>query len=451
MLTRDDLHPYQVRAVQYIKDHRQCGLFLGMGLGKTASTLTAIADLMYHDFELRSVLVIAPLRVARDTWANEVESWAHLQGLTVSVAVGTAAERRRALEAKADIYTINRDNVTWLCDNYPWTYDMCVIDELSSFKSPSSKRFKSLRKKIPATTRVVGLTGTPAPNSLMDLWSQIYLLDKGERLGKTLTRYRMRWFRPGKGKGYVVYEWIALPYALEQITEAISDITMSMTRDDSKDLPPVHYIDLPVSLPDSVMEDYTKYKREMILELPEGTLTADSAGVLANKLRQYANGAVYVDSDHYREIHTAKIDALLELVEFADGPVLVAYEYKHDKERILKTLQGTKGVAVLDSAESMRAWMAGNLRVGIGHPASIGHGLNLQSGGHTIIWYSLTWSLELYQQYNARLHRQGQTDQVQIYHLIAKGTIDERILRVLGGKEHTQSAVLEAVREELSL
>ena len=422
-----------------------------MGLGKTASTLTAIADLMYYDFEIRKVLVIAPLRVARDTWADEVQKWAHLQGLTVSVAVGTATERKRALEAKADIYTINRDNVTWLCDNLPWTYDMCVIDELSSFKSPTSKRFRALRRKLPAKVRVVGLTGTPAPNSLMDLWSQIFLLDKGERLGKTLTNYRQRWFRPGRSKGYVVYEWIPRPNALEEITSAVSDIAMSMTRDESKDLPAVHYIDLPVSLTDSVMEDYKRYKREMILELPEGTLTADSAGVLAGKLRQFASGAVYVDSDHYRTIHTAKIDALLELIEFADSPVLIAYEYKHDKERILGALQGTDGVAVLDTAESMHLWQAGKLRVGIGHPASIGHGLNLQSGGHTIIWYSLTWSLELYQQYNARLHRQGQKEQVQIYHLVAKGTIDERILQVLAGKYRTQNAVIQAVKDELEL
>lgn len=451
MLSRGDLHTYQRRAVSFVTDHPRCALFLGMGLGKTVSTLTAVADLMYYYFTVRRVLVIAPLRVARDTWADEVDKWEHLSGLTISVAVGTAKERRAALERNADVYVINRENVVWLINNYKWQYDMVVIDELSSFKAASSKRFKALRKVIPSSSRVVGLTGTPAPNSLMDLWSQMYLIDTGERLGRTLTAYRGRWFRPGKSKGYVVYEWIPRQYAGDQITSAISDIAMSMSSEELKGLPDVNYITIPVRLSDDVMDKYRELKQDMITSLPEGTLTASSAVVLSGRLKQFTGGAVYHEDDNtrYYTVHDDKLEALKELIEFADSPVLVAYEYRHERERILQALKDVKGVEVLDTADSLKRWKSGEIAVGLGHPASLGHGLNLQSGGHIIVWYGLTWSLELYQQYNARLHRQGQTEQVQIYHLVAKGTIDERILKVLESKDNTQQSVLNAVREEL--
>ena len=435
------LHDYQKYAVRFIEEHPIAALFLDMGLGKTITTLTAIHNLMFNLFAVRKVLIIAPLRVARDTWSAEIEKWEHLKPLQYSVVVGTVEERLAALKKPADLYIINRENIDWLVNNTKFDYDMVVIDELSSFKSHQSKRFKALMKVRPNVERIVGLTGTPASNGLMDLWAEFRLLDMGQRLGRFIGQYRNEYFKPDKQNGYLVYSYKPLPDAERQIYEKISDI-----------MPKLLFNEYPVQLSDTEQETYKRFKSELILEMQDTEITAANAASLSNKLSQLANGAVYDDTGAVIPIHSRKLDALEDLIEAANGkPVLVAYWFKHDLERIQERLRKLNvSYQEIQSSDSIRNWNAERLQVGLIHPASAGHGLNLQAGGSHLIWFGLTWSLELYQQTNARLWRQGQqSETVVIQHLITKGTIDERILKALTRKEQTQTALMQAVKAEL--
>lgn len=449
MLTKSDLHQYQVKAVNHIIANRGCALFLDMGLGKTVSTLTAIEILLTNN-RISKPLIIAPKRVAESTWTDELQKWQHLCGLTASKILGTVKQRKAALNAKADIYIINRDNVTWLVDQCrkDWPFDMVVIDELSSFKTPRSKRFKSLKSILGQVGRVVGLTGTPSPNGYMDLWSQIYLLDRGERLEKTVTAYRNIYFTPGRSNGHIVYEYRIRPYAEEIINRRIADICLSMQAKDYLQLPEAVYNVIRVYLPDDLLKRYKAFEREKIMELGDAPVTATNAGVLVGQLRQFASGAMYDDvgSSIYTEIHDYKIEALKEIAESAESlqsPILVGYEFKHDYERIKKSIpQFTK----IDTPADIRKWNAREIPVAGGHPASMGHGLNLQKGGNQIVWFTLPWSLELYQQFNARLYRQGQDKPVIINHLICAGTVDERVFESLQSKEVTQQTIIDTIK-----
>jgi SNF2 family DNA or RNA helicase len=408
-------------------------------------TLTAVQDLL-ADFAVSRVLVIAPKRVAEDTWSRESEKWDHLQGLRVSLVLGSPVQRIRALEAEADVYVIGRDNVVWLVEFYgrSWPFDMVVIDELSSFKNPQAKRFKALRKVMPRVPRVVGLTGTPSPNGLMDLWAEMYLLDRGERLGRTLGAYREQYFRPGAVNGYVVYRWIPVRGAAEEIEAKLSDLCVSMSAADYLTLP--ERIDnlIPVQLGEEALAAYRALEREQILELGEDTITALNAAAVMGKLLQLANGSVYTQNGTYRRIHEKKLEALKEIIEATSEPVLVFYSYRHDLETILA---GIPEAAELNGPEDIAAWNRGEIPVLAVHPASVGYGLNLQEGGRVIVWYGLTWSLELYQQANARLYRQGQERPVIIHHLIAEGTVDEQVMRALQAKDTGQAALLAALKE----
>ena len=426
-------HEYQRYAAEYIITHPVTALLLDIGLGKTVTTLTAVNELMYDYFEISKVLVIAPLRVARDTWPAEIQKWEHLQNLTYSVAVGTEAERLRALKAKADIYIINRENVQWLIEEsgVVFNYDMLIIDELSSFKNHDTKRFKSLMKMRPKVRRVVGLTGTPSSNGLMDLWAEFRLLDMGQRLGRFIGKYRNDYFLPDKYKGNIVYSYRPLPDAEQRIYDKISDITISMKSTDHLKMPELIISEYPVKLSEEERQHYEELKEELVLELPDGDVTASNAGSLSNKLSQMANGAIYSDDRDVLPIHDRKLDALEDIIEAANGkPVLVAYWFKHDLARIQERLNKLHiPFATMDKAASISRWQRGALPVGLIHPASAGHGLNLQSGGSTLIWFGLTWSLELYQQTNARLWRQGQQSKtVIIQHIITTGTIDRKIM-----------------------
>ena len=446
------LHDYQKYAVRFIEEHPIAALFLDMGLGKTITTLTAIHNLMFNLFAVRKVLIIAPLRVARDTWSAEIEKWEHLKPLQYSVVVGTVEERLAALKKPADLYIINRENIDWLVNNTKFDYDMVVIDELSSFKSHQSKRFKALMKVRPKVKRIVGLTGTPASNGLMDLWAEFRLLDMGQRLGRFIGQYRTAYFQPDKRNGMVVYSYKPLPQAEKQIYDKISDITISMKAIDYLQMPELLLTEVPVRLSKQERERYKQLKQELVLDLPDGEITAANAASLSNKLSQLANGAVYDDTGAVIPIHDRKLDALEDLIEAANGkPVLVAYWFKHDLERIQERLRKLNvSYQEIQSSDSIRNWNAERLQVGLIHPASAGHGLNLQAGGSHLIWFGLTWSLELYQQTNARLWRQGQqSETVVIQHLITKGTIDERILKALTRKEQTQTALMQAVKAEL--
>ena len=439
-----ELHDYQKYAVRFIEEHPIAALFLDMGLGKTITTLTAIHNLMFDLFVVRRALIIAPLRVARDTCSAQIEKWVHLKPLRYSVVVGTVEERLSALKAPADIYIINRENIDWLVSNTKFDYDMVVIDELSSFKSHQSKRFKAFMK--------VGLTGTPASNGLMDLWAEFRLLDMGQRLGKFIGQYRNAYFKPDKQNGYLVYSYKPLPDAEQQIYEKIADITVSMKAVDHLHMPELLSNEYPVQLSDMEQETYKRFKSELILEMQDTEITAANAASLSNKLSQLANGAVYDDTGAVIPIHSRKLDALEDLIEAANGkPVLVAYWFKHDRTRIAERLQRLQvSYQEIQSSDSIRNWNAGRLQVGLLHPAAAGHGLNLQAGGSHLIWFGLTWSLELYQQTNARLWRQGQqSETVVIQHLITKDTIDERILKALTQKEQTQTALMTAVRAEI--
>lgn len=449
-------HDYQAYAIEYIETHPVASVFLDMGLGKTSITLTAIYNLLFDSFQVHKVLVIAPLRVARDTWTAEVEKWDHLHGLICSVAVGTEGQRRAALLRQADIYIINRENVTWLVEEsgIPFKFDMIVIDELSSFKNHSAKRFRSLLKVRPKVSRIVGLTGTPASNGLMDLWAEFRILDLGQRLGRFITNYRTDYFVPDKRNGQVIYSYKPLPHAEDAIYRQISDITISMRSTDHLLMPELINAEYPVQLSDGELSHYERLKRDLVLNLPEGEVTAANAASLSGKLSQMANGAIYDDSGDVQLIHERKLDALEDLIEAANGkPILVAYWFKHDLARISERLKCRRiPFSRLDDASSIRRWNTGEIPVALIHPASAGHGLNLQSGGSTLVWFGLTWSLELYQQTVARLWRQGQSSNtVVVQHIITKGTIDERILKALSLKDQTQAALIDAVKADLKI
>ncbi|MGD6776299.1 SNF2-related protein [Sutcliffiella horikoshii] len=445
-------YQYQAYATQWIIDRKKSALFLEMGMGKSVSTLTAILELLYDYFDVAKVLVIAPLRVASTTWEEEVEKWDHLKDLRISKVLGSEKQRVAALYKKADVYIINRENVTWLVDWFDsdWPFDMVVIDELSSFKSSKAQRFKSLKKVRPFIKRLVGLTGTPAPNGLIDLWPQIYLLDGGERLGKTVTGYREKYFLPDKRNQMIVYTWKLKEDAEDAIYEKLSDICVSMKAKDYLELPQRMDNVIPVELPKKAKEQYDRLEKELILSIEEADVLAGSAAVLANKLLQVANGAVYDEYGEVKPIHDEKLKALDELMEAASGkPVLVFYGYQHDKERLLHHLKKLKP-RLLQSDQDIKDWNQGKVQVLLAHPASAGHGLNLQTGGNIIIWFGLTWSLELYQQANARLWRQGQKQTVVIHHIIAKDTIDERVMKALENKDVSQAALIEAVKARMN-
>lgn len=407
---------------------------------------------MFDMFEVRKVLIIGPLRVARDTWPSEIEKWEHLRHLRYSVAVGSAEERVTALQADADIYIINRENVDWLVSNRIFDFDMIVIDELSSFKNHQSKRFKALMKVRPKVKRIVGLTGTPASNGLMDLFAEFRLLDMGERLGRFIGQYRNEYFKPDKQNGYIVYSYKPLPDAEERIYEKISDITVSMKAVDHLKMPKLISNEYSVKMSESEKEKYKELKEELILEVQDTEITAANAAALSNKLCQMSNGAIYDDDGEIIPIHNRKLDALEDIIESANGkPVLVAYWFKHDRTRIAERLHKL-GIVYqgIKSAESIKKWNSGKLQAALIHPASAGHGLNLQSGGNFLVWFGLTWSLELYQQTNARLWRQGQqSETVVIQHIVTKGTVDEKILKALKEKDETQTALMTAVKAEL--
>ncbi|ADL53656.1 DEAD/DEAH box helicase [Clostridium cellulovorans] len=448
-------HAYQEYAIEFIKKNPIAAILLDMGMGKSSITLTAIMELMYDSFEVSKVLIIAPLRVAKHTWSGEIEKWEHLKGLRYSIVVGTVAQRKKALQKDADIYIINRENVPWLIEQsgQPFDYDMVVIDELSSFKNWQSKRFRSLMKVRPMVKRMVGLTGTPSSNGMMDLFAEYKVLDMGARLGRFIGQYRLNYFKPDRVNGPIVYSYKLLPGAEQQIYEKIDDITISMKATDYLEMPSLLSTEYPVYLSASELDTYEEMKKDLVLSLPGGEITASNAASLSGKLSQMANGAVYTDDKSYIEFHDKKLDALEDIIEAANGqPLMVAYWYKHDLIRIEERLKSL-GVQYqrLDSDASIEKWNRGELPVALVHPASAGHGLNLQSGGSTLVWFGITWSLELYQQTNARLYRQGQTAScVKIIHLISKGTIDERIVKALSDKDNTQAALIDAVKADLN-
>lgn len=447
-------HDYQRYAIEYIEKHPISAVLLDMGLGKTSITLTAIASLLFDSFEVHKVLVIAPLRVARDTWSAELQKWDHLSHLTYSVAVGSEAERKAALTRKADIYIINRENVQWLVENFTFDFDMVVIDELSSFKNHQSKRFRSLMQVRPFVKRVIGLTGTPAGNGLMDLWAEFKVIDKGKRLGRFITHYRQEFFLPDRMNGQVVYSYRPKPDAEKEIYSRISDITISMKSTDHLKMPELIQSEYTVFLSPDEQEAYDEMKKKFVLDLPDKEITAANAAALSGKLCQMANGAIYDDGGDVNIIHSRKLDALEDIIESANGkPLLVAYWYQHDLERIMERLHERHiPFSKLDKADSMRRWNNGEIPVALIHPASAGHGLNLQAGGSTLVWFGLTWSLELYSQTIARLWRQGQTaETVVVQHIVAAGTIDEQILQALKAKDKTQSALINAVKANLKI
>ena len=446
-------HNYQQYAIDFIEKHDISAVLLDMGMGKTAITLMAVEYLMYEQFEIYKVLVVCPLRVTR-TWKDEIEKWEQLSGTRYSIVTGTAAQRKKALEADADIYIINRENVPWLIEKSgcPFMFDMVVIDELSSFKNHQTARHKALMRVRPKVRRIVGLTGTPASQGLMDLFAEFKLLDMGQRLGRFIGQYRLNYFKPDKVNGPIVYSYKLLPGAEEQIYDKISDITISMKAVDHLEMPELISTEYPVYLDEKEMEKYESLKKDLILSTTEHEVTAASAASLVNKLSQMANGAVYTDDTETVTFHDRKLDALEDIIEAANGkPLLVAYWFKHDYTRIVQRLEKL-GVSYMkiDSNESITKWNNREIPVALIHPASAGHGLNLQKGGNTMVWFGLTWSLELYQQCVCRLYRQGQTeDTVTIIHLIAQGTVDEKIMKALSMKDTTQAALIDAVKAEI--
>lgn len=440
-------HDYQMEAKERLLDNDHYGLFLDMGLGKTIITETAVQELI-EDFAVSKVLIIAPKTVAESTWQDEAMKWDHLS-LTFSTVMGTAAQRAAALRKKADCYVINRENVVWLCEHYKFRlpFDMVVIDESSSFKNHQAKRFRALKKCITGFKRVVILTGTPAPNTLMDIWSQLYLLDQGASLGKTISCYREKYFKPGQTNGYVVYNYRLKPGADEEIYRAIEPSVMSLKAADYIKLPERMDNVVHVDLPPGAMKKYKQMRQDYCLSLDADDITATSAAALSNKLLQMANGCVYDDDGGVIEIHEAKLDKLAEIIEMNEGqPVLVFYAYRHDLAKLKKKFANAK---ILSCSQDMKDWNDGKTELLLAHPASTAYGLNLQAGGHIIVWYGLTWSLELYQQANARLYRQGQNRPVIIHHLVAKGTMDEQVMDALQKKTAGQDALLEAVKAEI--
>lgn len=452
-----DLHDYQLTSIGHILDNTHCALFLEMGLGKTVSTLTAVNKLMFEELDIDSVLVVAPKRVAESVWEAEIDKWEHLSHLKVAKIIGSDKQRRKALSEKAHIYTIGRDNIAWLCGQYGGSmlpFDMLVIDELSSFKNPKSVRFKALRGVQPSFKRVVGLTGTPAPNGLIDLWSQVYLLDRGKRLGKFISHYREDYFKPGKRNGAVVYSYDLVSDGEQRIHEKIGDICMSMKSQDYLKLPGRINNLIDIKFPPDIQKKYDAFEREQVLSLfpdiEEGKeISAVNAAALSNKLLQFANGAVYDENKKFHVVHDLKIEAAKELIEDANGkPVLIAWTYRHDMER-LKVALKKYNPRELKVDKDIKDWNEGKIQVMMMHPASGGHGLNLQAGGHIIIWFGQTWSLELEQQFNARLDRQGQEDVVIINKLVACKTIDQDVIRAQDRKSAKQDGLMEAVKAKI--
>lgn len=443
-------YPHQAAGIEWIIEHPAAGLLWGMGAGKTVTTLTAVDRLLYDYLEDGPVLIIAPKRVAETTWSKEAAKWDHLRHLRVSRVMGTAKQREAALAAAADLYVINRENVVWLIEHLAprWPFPIVVIDELSSFKSAQAKRWKALRRVRGRIRRIIGLTGTPRPNGLEDLWPELYLLDQGQRLGRTLTAFRQAYLIPDRMNGHVVYSYRPREGAEAEVYDRIADICMSIRKEDVLSLPGQIYEDVELEAPPALLKRYKAFEREKVLECldDEGEIIAGTAAALTNKLLQFANGAIYDEAGEVHELHTIKLDALEEMVEEAGGdPVLVLYAYRHDADRIRQRID----CRALDSEADIDAWNRGEIPVALAHPASIGHGLNLQDGGHIIIWYGLPWSLELYQQANERLNRPGQTNVCRIYHLILKGTHDERVLKALADKDKGQAAAIEALRLEI--
>lgn len=457
-MNESNLHAYQVEAINHIMDNPFAGLFLDMGLGKTVSTLTAIKRLMYEELEISKVLVIAPKRVTETVWSTECAKWEHLQNLKITKIIGTEHQRKTALREKADIYMLGRDNIAWLCGLFGGSmlpFDMLIIDESSSFKSPKSQRFKALRRVLASFTRVVNLTGTPAPNGLIDLWSQIYLLDRGERLGKTVTSYRNTYFRPGQTNGAIVYNYKLNQGADELIHECISDICMSMKAKDYLNLPERIDNIIDIQFSKKLQDQYDEFEKEMVLQIFEDQeedagISAANAAALSNKLLQFANGAVYDEYKNYHVVHDLKIKATEELLEAANGQsILLAWTYRSDMYRLKKKL-ASYDPRELKTEQDIIDWNTGKVKLLMMHPASGGHGLNLQAGGNIIIWFGQTWSLELYQQLNARLDRQGQTKPVIINHLIASKTIDRDVQKALEGKSLKQEGLMQAIKSRVA-
>jgi len=446
MLSRDNLHDYQNNSINFFKKQKRCALFLDMGLGKTVTTLTAVTDLI-DSFAVDKVLIIAPLRVANSVWKQECENWQHLQALQVSICTGSERNRLAALQTSADVYTINRENIKWLVDFYgkKWPFDCVIIDESSSFKNASSQRFKALKKVAPLTNYMLLLTGTPSPNGLLDLWPQLHLIDFGERLGRTMTTYKQRFFE----SDYMGYNFTPRQGSQAKIEKLISDKCLSMTADDYLELPARIDIVEKLQLPKKVLAQYQEFKKEMFIGFENSeAVEALSAAVLANKLLQFANGCLYTDElKNYKELHRVKLDALADLIEANQGEnILIAYNYKSDLERLIKRFPDAR---ILDKNQTtIDDWNAGTIPVLLAHPASAGHGLNIQKGGSLIVWFGLNWSLELYQQFNARLHRQGQEKPVRIVHLVCEDTIDERVLQVINNKDATQNGLIQALKGE---
>ncbi len=439
-------YDYQTFATNFVLEHPACGLILDMGLGKSVITLTALWSLLLDSFDVGKVLVVAPKRVAENTWPTELKKWEHLDGLTWSLVLGSEKDRRAALQRRAKIYIINRENVTWLVDNYRWDFDTLVIDELSSFKSSKAQRFRALKRVRPHISRVIGLTGTPQPNGLLDLWPQMYLLDMGQRLGRFVGGYRERFFLPDKRNREVIYSYKPKEGAEEKIYELISDICISMKAADYLDMPELVASRVEVQMNAKEQKLYEGFERDMVLHLKDGDLDAVNAAALSGKLVQMANGAVYGENRKVHHIHDRKLDALEDIIEAANGkPLLVAYWYKHDLERIRQRFE----VRTIDTPKDIADWNEGKIPVALIHPASAGHGLNLQDGGSTIVWFGLTWSLELYQQLNARLWRQGQKHTVVIQHIVAAGTHDEDIMNALEKKDMSQTALIAAVKARI--
>jgi len=445
MLSRTNLHVYQKNAIDFFKEQKRCALFLDMGMGKTTTTLTAITDLI-DSFAVDKVLIIAPLRVANSVWKQECEQWGHLKDLKVSVCTGSERNRLAALQTSADVYTINRENIKWLVDFYgkKWPFDCVIIDESSSFKNASSQRFKALKKVAPLTNYMLLLTGTPSPNGLLDLWPQLHLIDFGERLGRTMTAYKQRFFE----SDYMGYNYTPREGSQSKIEKLISDKCLSMTADDYLELPERINIVEKLQLPKKVLAQYQDFEKEMFIDFENAeAVEALSAAVLANKLLQFANGCLYTDElKNYEELHKVKLDALADLIEANEGEnILIAYNYKSDLERLAKRFPDAQ---ILDKEQStIDAWNAGEIPLLLAHPASAGHGLNIQKGGALIVWFGLNWSLELYQQFNARLHRQGQKKPVRIVHLVCEDTIDERVLQVINDKDASQNGLIQALKK----
>lgn len=455
-----NLHKYQRVCVNHIVEHPFCGVFLDMGLGKTISTLTAINLLMFDYCEINSVLVIAPKRVAETVWEEEAKKWDHTKHLRFSKIIGTEKQRMEAFKKKADVYIISRDNIAWLCSlcaaRLP--FDMLVIDELSSFKAHQTQRFKSLRLARPWFKRVVGLTGTPAPNGLINLWPQMYLIDRGVRLEKSITAYRNRYFKPAASNGYVVYSYNLLANSEQLIRDKIKDICISMKAEDYLEMPERVDNFIKVQMPDKLMDMYKAFEKENIIQLSAdaaenetSTINAVNAAALSNKLLQFANGAMYDENKNVVPIHDLKLEALKEIIEAAEGkPVLVAWTYQFDRDRIMKYFRSLSP-RELKTAQDINDWNEGKVQLMLAHPASAGHGINLQAGGNIIVWYGLTWSLELYQQFNARLYRQGQKQRTIIHHIVTAKTHDEDVVKALKSKDRVQNSLMNSIKAKIEM